>query len=614
MDNTQSLFIKRIKKINSTIKIIGQYTNAKKRIRCQCSICDYQWDAIPNNLLRGHGCPKCGKIKNSNNRRKSADKFANELKTINPTIELLEPYTSSNTKIKCHCLVCDTIWNTIPNSLLKGHGCPKCAKKRIGNKSRKSSNQFANELKAVNPTIELLEPYTSSSIKVKCYCLVCGNIWSALPHSLLKGHGCPKCAFKKNGLAQSISHDDFVQMVHKKNPNITIIGRYVNSRTTIKARCNNCGYEWDAYPYTLSKGDGCVKCMIKHRGISQRKSPEQFSNKVKEIHPNFVLLSDYEKANVPVKCRCLRCGFSWDANPSNLLKKNYGCPRCSKSSTSFMEQVILLSLKFVLGDDKVLSRDTKVIGLELDIYIPSLNLAFEPGSWHLHQSSLERDIHKKELCSQKGITLVTIYDSFKNETVNLPSDVLTYPIDLGQERNHKTLRNVLLPRIFQYAGIVDSVSDENWCKIEQKAIEYSLSITTEIFKKRVSTLFPKIEVLGDYINDKTKIHCRCFECGNEWYPIAGSLMRNHGCPVCQHKEGGRKRIQSEEAFKSRLSLINPNVELLSSYVRAHDKVTCRCKICNNEWQTTPSSLIRGYGCPKCGRVKRMETIKKQKSI
>ena len=41
---------------------------------------------------------------------------------------------------------------------------------------------------------------------------------------------------------------------------------------------------------------------------------------------------------------------------------------CVKPHTSFMEQFILIALRQILGDGKVLSRDTEAIGQELDIY------------------------------------------------------------------------------------------------------------------------------------------------------------------------------------------------------------------------------------------------------
>jgi hypothetical protein len=41
-------------------KVLGQYTNSKAPIRVKHR-CGYEWDAIPNNLLRrnGSGCPRC---------------------------------------------------------------------------------------------------------------------------------------------------------------------------------------------------------------------------------------------------------------------------------------------------------------------------------------------------------------------------------------------------------------------------------------------------------------------------------------------------------------------------------------------------------------------------
>ena len=47
------------KKLNYTA--IGPYINWRSSISHRCNTCEYIWNAIPNNILSGQGCPSCAK-------------------------------------------------------------------------------------------------------------------------------------------------------------------------------------------------------------------------------------------------------------------------------------------------------------------------------------------------------------------------------------------------------------------------------------------------------------------------------------------------------------------------------------------------------------------------
>ena len=70
-------------------------------------------------------------------KRKTHEQFIEELGKINPSIEILERYIHSHNKIKCKCLIDGYIWNPVAYSLLKTHGCPKCAGKVKAKKEEK---------------------------------------------------------------------------------------------------------------------------------------------------------------------------------------------------------------------------------------------------------------------------------------------------------------------------------------------------------------------------------------------------------------------------------------------------------------------------------------------
>lgn len=55
--------------------------------------------------------------------------------------------------------------------------------------------------------------------------------------------------------------------------------------------------------------------------------------------------------------------------------------------------------------------------------------------------------------------------------------------------------------------------------------------TTEDFKKELVVKNPTIEVIGEYVNNKTKILCRCKKCGAEFYKKPTKLLQGQSC-IC----------------------------------------------------------------------------------
>lgn len=176
---THEEFINELNIKNPNIEVLGKYINAHIKIKCKCKICGCIWDSIPNNLLRDRGCPECGKVKCSKSRTRTHEQFVNELKNINPNITPLEKYKNVKVKIKCSCNVCRHEWNVIPDSLLRGYGCPKCGIKKCADNNRKSHDEFIKEFNEKNPNaknIRILGKYTNINTTIKCEYLLDGEI------------------------------------------------------------------------------------------------------------------------------------------------------------------------------------------------------------------------------------------------------------------------------------------------------------------------------------------------------------------------------------------------------------------------------------------------------
>ena len=52
-------FTKELAQTNNNIIPLEKYKGNHRKILCKCNICDNEWQAIPSNLLKGEGCPRC---------------------------------------------------------------------------------------------------------------------------------------------------------------------------------------------------------------------------------------------------------------------------------------------------------------------------------------------------------------------------------------------------------------------------------------------------------------------------------------------------------------------------------------------------------------------------
>ena len=123
--------------------------------------------------------------------------------------------------------------------------------------------------------------------------------------------------------------------------------------------------------------------------------------------------------------------------------------------------------------------------------------------------------------------------------------------------------------------------------------------TNDDFLKELSDINKNILVLDTYINNRTKLKCKCLLDGFEWYSTPNSLLSGRGCPKCKSNKISKLKIKSHEEFKAQINQINPNIILLNKYVNSHTKIQCKCKKDGYEWETLPFSLLEGSNCPRC---------------
>lgn len=200
---TYDKVIENIKNKNSKIKILDkEYINSKTKLNCLCLKCGNVFSSSYTDIINSskiNGCIKCEKKKKYIRKTKTTEDYKNDLYKIHKNkISVLGEYIKSSEKIKIKCNVCDNIWETVANVLLKGYGCPKCGHEKNRNSTVKNINWLKQKVYEVhNDRIEIIDgDYYNINSVFKIKCNLCEFTWNATGKSL-KTRGCPQCNLSK---------------------------------------------------------------------------------------------------------------------------------------------------------------------------------------------------------------------------------------------------------------------------------------------------------------------------------------------------------------------------------------------------------------------------------
>ncbi len=187
-------------------------------------------------------------------KKKTHEQFIEEFKKKNKNskdIDVLGKYEGGKKPILCKCKIHNHTWSPKAEQLLSNKKC--CP---IGaNNSTITTKQFIEEMKGINSNIEILGEYINAKTPIACKCKIDGYEWSPTPDNLRQKKGCHKCA---NIIKRT--HEEFVKEMSIINPNIEIVGKFINTNTHINCKCLIDGCEWEAKPRHLLDNHGCPMC------------------------------------------------------------------------------------------------------------------------------------------------------------------------------------------------------------------------------------------------------------------------------------------------------------------------------------------------------------------
>lgn len=133
---------------------------------------------------------------------------------------------------------------------------------------------------------------------------------------------------------------------------------------------------------------------------------------------------------------------------------------------------------------------------------------------------------------------------------------------------------------------------------------HKIPYDNESFKERVFELVEdEYEVLGDYVNSREKILFRHNTCGHAFFMAPNNFVQGNRCPKCSK----RIRYTTESFCEKVAELVGDEYTVLGEFVNAQTKIHMLHNRCGTEFDITPSSFIQGHRCSKCAGVKKYTT-------
>lgn len=404
--------------------------------------------------------------------------------------------------------------------------------------------------------------------------------------------------------------------------------------------CSKCGFEWEAdLKHRRSRNQGCPMCNGRNfvkPGINdlQTNAPEiareWHPTKNGDLLPNMITYKSGKK----VWWFCPK-GHEYQATPHDRVGDNTNCPYCSaRRNTSFPEQALFFYIKKMYPDAISRYKDIFNHGMELDIFIPSIQtgIEYDGYNWHKTEEQHNRERKKFEICQNNKIMLYRIKDMKSDlwqdvankifwihdskKPINIQF-VIQDLLDWLDPEINKMTRNPLNPNF--HTNII--------CDLEKDKIEISQYLT-DIDDSLVKTR-PDIAEQWDYESNKPlvpemfsrgsndKVWWICTKCGKSYQATINHKNRNDS-RVCQ-KCANIVRGESFTNFKVNQvgSLLDNDPVMAKEWHPTKNgglkpenvtagrfkKVWWKCSKCDYEWEASPNNRSKGVGCPHCsGRV------------
>ena len=451
---------------------------------------------------------------------------------------------------------------------------------------------------------------------VKCNC--CGNTMIIGIDALLKGLKCKDC----RGKDRKRTYQDLVGEEHNGIKVISLAEDAIGSTGHRNIRYNcmcSCGKEFVAYRSSLLRGKvkscGCCKHITEaSKMLVDNAEAMQDYDFAKNKDVDVSMLT--QGSNIVVWWKCSACGTEWQVSVYHYIQRIKSCPICStidKGQTSFQEQAVAYYAKKYFSEAVIGNK--KVIGKELDIYIPSIRTAVEYDGvrYHSDEKRVKNDEEKSEKCKQNGIRIIRIREHGLQEIRNSEN------IIRENNRGHATL-DAAIRQCLEMLGVsepnIDTQKDSKDIYRQYKDYKAERSMGgrhPELLKEWDYELNVGIDPMMVPSSSSEMVHWICSKCGHKWEaPINGRAKENATCPVCT--TGKRRRNEKNNLATEHPEIVaewdyEKNKNLKPEYFSSGSAEKCWWKCKNgHSYKMIIADRVYGHDCPECYKQKHFKSV------
>lgn len=364
--------------VGNEYTFLEPYVNSYTKIRVKHNKCGHVYTISPHQFLGGSRCRYC-----SSNHRLTTEEFKQWLHNkYGDEYTLLSDYVNSRTRVKIRHNKCGNVWETSPDSLKQGKGCPKCAIEKNTQAKRMTNDQFVARVKEqVGNEYTVVGTYVDSQTKIKMKHNKCGTVWEIKPNNFLNGQRCPTCCANHY---DKMTQKEFEKRVYDVlGKDYKVIGTYNGLDKPIEIKHLKCGRIYKTRATNIvCRHHGCIYC-----NTTPKKTTEQFKKELKEEYGNrYTLVSEYKSAKTNVTIRCNKCGHTWETHPNYILGHSSGCPYCNQSHGEVFISELLINNNINYDYPKKFTDLKDKEMLHYDFFIPDQNTLIEYQGIQHYQS------------------------------------------------------------------------------------------------------------------------------------------------------------------------------------------------------------------------------------
>lgn len=108
----------------------------------------------------------------------------------------------------------------------------------------------------------------------------------------------------------------------------------------------------------------------------------------------------------------------------------------------------------------------------------------------------------------------------------------------------------------------------------------------------------ELEILGEYIDSKTPVECKCNIHNKIWNAYPRNLYDGGGCRSCAGDLRGKNQTLSRNKVQQKIDALNKNIIIVGPYTDTSTK-TDFLGGCGHIWNAYPNCILNGEGCPYC---------------